>query len=102
MFHVPFDVLGAIIYGTELVMWIGIMICGLVLGRGEKEAQEENVELPQVSALVTSPSIRTQHSGEYCIQGSADTDQADTPSIRSRQSRHSVFYTSSLRSEMES
>ena len=66
MFHVPFDVLGAVIYGTELVMWIGIMVCGLVLGRGEKEdTQQENLDLPQVSAPVASPSIRSRHSGVY-------------------------------------
>jgi len=66
VFHVPFDVLGAVIYGTELVMWIGIMVCGLVLGRGEKEdTQQENIDLPQVSAPVASPSIRSQHSGVY-------------------------------------
>jgi hypothetical protein len=67
VFHIPFDVLGAVIYGTELVMWIGIMICGLVLGRGEKEEQEENIELPQVSAPVTSPSIRSRHSGKSTL-----------------------------------
>jgi hypothetical protein len=50
-------------------MWIGIMICGLVLGRGEQEAQEENIELPQVTATVASASIRSRHSGVYYLQG---------------------------------
>lgn len=74
MFHVPFDVLGAVIYGTELVMWIGIMICGVVLGRGEKEPQEEAVDLPQViepSRSASRTSVRSQRSGEL-LSGSDD------------------------------
>ena len=99
----PFDVLGAVIYGTELVMWIGIMICGVVLGRGEKEPREEAVELPQViepSRSESRTSVRSQRSGER-LSGSDDQHLFSDTSIRSRQSRHSVFYTSSLRSELE-
>lgn len=76
MFHVPFDVLGAVIYGTELVMWIGIMICGVVLGRGEKEPREEVIELPQVIEPTRSESrtsVRSQRSGEL-LSGSDDQD----------------------------
>ena len=68
--------LGAVIYGTELVMWIGIMICGVVLGRGEKESREEVIELPQViepSRSESRTSVRSQRSGEL-LSGSDDQD----------------------------
>lgn len=56
VFHIPFDILASVIYGTELVMWIGIMICGVVLGRGEKDgpasaagnSTEQEMELPTI------------------------------------------------------
>lgn len=90
VFHIPFDILASVIYGTELVMWIGIMICGVVLGRGEKEeADQAGTELPQVEPT------RTQTSSALSRHSSA------TASIRSRSSRHSVFYTASLRSEVD-
>lgn len=71
----PFDVLGAVIYGTELVMWIGIMICGVVLGRGEKEPLEEVIELPQViepSRSESRTSVRSQRSGDFLLSGFGD------------------------------
>jgi hypothetical protein len=69
VFHVPFDTLAAVIYGTELVMWIGIMICGVVLGRGEKEdhttgQENEEHELPQVTSPARVSSRASGHSGE--------------------------------------
>jgi hypothetical protein len=64
VFHVPFDILGAVIYGTELAMWIGIMICGLVLGRGEGEDTPEETELPQTNLDPVSSRIASTTSRE--------------------------------------
>lgn len=68
MFHLPFDILASVIYGTELVMWIGIMICGLVLGTGEKEEEEQQeTELPRVEpSRSQAPSVASRTlSGQY-------------------------------------
>lgn len=84
MFHIPFDILASVIYGTELVMWIGIMICGVVLGRGEKESptvegvdeneneqdmeMEMEMELPRVeSPGARAPSVTSRISGQSSV-----------------------------------
>lgn len=88
----PFDILASVIYGTELVMWIGIMICGVVLGRGEKEEpspetevgdeQEQGMEMPRVeSSGVRAASITSRISGQifralfYLVCSAADTSR---------------------------
>lgn len=88
MFHIPFDILASVIYGTELVMWIGIMICGVVLGRGEKgtptledvneQEREQEIEIgiemetPRVeSSGVQAPSITSRLSGQFYSLASA-------------------------------
>lgn len=53
--HPSFDVLGAVIYGTELALWVGILICGVVFNlwqwlnrpeRREEAAEPEGTMFP--------------------------------------------------------
>jgi hypothetical protein len=58
-------------------MWIGIMICGIIFGRGEKETSEENTELPQVvenTRVESRSSLRSRQSGESPSLASSDQD----------------------------
>jgi len=40
VFHAPIDYPGIAIYAFEFVLWIGIVLCGIFMGRGEKEQLE--------------------------------------------------------------
>lgn len=51
MFGRSIDILGMVIYGTELVLWIGVFICGVIFnlvpwirGRSEKQVQDREQE----------------------------------------------------------
>lgn len=53
--HPSFDVLGAVIYGTELALWVGILVCGVVFNlwqwlkrpeRREEAAEREGIMSP--------------------------------------------------------
>lgn len=64
VFEPTFDVLGAVIYGTELVLWIGIMGCGIrynlagwLRGRKRERAEEGGLELPGLDRAAESSAV---------------------------------------------
>lgn len=63
VFEPTFDVLGAVIYGTELVLWIGIMgfgvrynLAGWLKGRKREREEGGGLELPGIHVGRTAAS----------------------------------------------
>ncbi|KAI9638633.1 PQ loop repeat-domain-containing protein [Dioszegia hungarica] len=104
LFRVPFDTLGAVIYGTELVLWIGIMLCGLVLGTDDSLpadlAMNGVTDVGSVPALTTA-SARVDSADVIGRSTSRVASSIGGSSIRSRHSNYSVFRTASLRSVLD-
>ncbi|RSH89720.1 hypothetical protein EHS25_001705 [Saitozyma podzolica] len=103
VFREKFDVLGAVIYGTELVMWIGIMICGVVL-RGNEAPPPSSDQIPSDDLPLDNLGLAQSRPSPELRSGpvSVRSNGSRATSLRSRSSRTSVFYTTSLRAEVES
>jgi hypothetical protein len=48
VFHTPIDWPGIAIYAFEFLLWVGIVLCGIFMGRGEK-GQDVSLSVPRPS-----------------------------------------------------
>jgi hypothetical protein len=64
VFRTPFDILGGVIYGSELILWIGIMLCGLYFGTAD--VVDEDVQL---GPTATSPREEVEEGTERVDMG---------------------------------